>query len=326
MQITLGRNRVLHALARTPLVPFVKQHEEAEGVVVLTVAAGALLYALAGILGAGVAMAAVTTGMIDLSNNNGAGAAVAISSPYLHAVEAKATEGLYFRDADYPIFRAAAKTHGKAFGGYFFIHPDESGKTQADYFLAYAHPKVGDLQPVVDSEIGSPCAAAPQTLAALNELVAKGYKPILYSNTSWLMQFAQCAPALEHFRVWEAEYGPVLNQVAGFHDIAWQFTDRANVAGHLVDGSTLMVRTVKQLEILPVHKLTPAQKAAKALTVRLAHLRTQTGYFAWYEWRHGISRWHGLTPAVDSRPNVPHRIRRRWWTRAAKQWRLAHAG
>lgn len=320
MQIALGRNRVLHALARTPLVPFIRQHEAEEEVVVGVITAGILVYILAGLLGAGVAMAAVTVGMIDLSNNNGAGAAAAIGAPGIRAVEAKATEGLTFHDPDYGIFRAAAKKHLRPFGGYFFIHPGQSGKRQADYFLAYAKPHVGNLQPVVDSEIGSPCAAAPQTLAALKELVAKGYHPILYSNTYWLSQFAHCAPALEHYRVWQAEYGPTLHLVAGFHVIAWQFTYRADKAGHLVDGSNLMVRTVKQLEILPKVTLTAKQKAALALAARKAHLRTLTGYFAWYEWRTARSRWHGLKPYErDARPAVPHRIPHRWWTRLHKQ-------
>lgn len=261
MQITLGRNRVLQALARSPLVPFIRAHEKAEGAVVLVIGTGALWT----LLGAGVASAAIVgTGMIDLSNNNGPAAAAAISAPGVQAVEAKATEGLGFHDSLYPHFRAVAAAHHRAFGGYMFIHPDESGKAQADYFLTYAHPHRGNLQPVVDSEIGSPCSAAPSTLAALRELTAKGYRPILYSNTYWLGQLKTCAPALEAYRVWEAEYGPTLTLIPGFHVIAWQFTDAAHEGGFSVDGSHLLVRNVTQLEILLAkqkhHHLKPKPK------------------------------------------------------------------
>lgn len=273
-----------------------------------------------GIFGVGVAAAAVIgPNLIDLSNNNGAAAAKAIQAPGVQAVIAKATEGLGFHDQDYPVFRAAAAHSHRVFGGYLFLHPDESGKAQADYFLAYAQPRNGDLQPVVDSEIGSPCAAAPATLAALDELAAKGYQPILYSNTYWLGQFAHCAPALERFPVWEAEYGPVLNQIPGFQDIAWQFTDRASENGFSVDGSHLLVRSISQLEIRP--QLTPAQKRARALAKRKTRLRTLTGYFAWYEWRHAVSRWKGLAPTEpDARPAVPRRIPDGWWVRNLVQW------
>lgn len=205
------------------------------------------------ILASAAIAAGSTVGIVDLSNNNGPGAAAAIAH---HSVIAKATEGLGFHDYLYPRFRQTAKRYGSAFGGYMFLHPDESGAAQADYFLAYARPRPGDIQPVVDSEIGSPCSAGPATLAALKELQRHGFKPILYSNTYWLSSFhAYCpaiARALGRFRVWQAEYGPTLHQVPGFHDIAWQFTDQAHVAGLSVDGSHLMVRSIKQL-LVPRH-------------------------------------------------------------------------
>lgn len=308
------------------VLAFIRKHKKGEERVAIAISIEVVYRLLAGVLGASVASAAIiATGMIDLSNNNGARAAAAIATPGVQAVEAKATEGLGFRDSVYPTFRAAAAKYHRAFGGYLFLHYNESGKAQADYFLAYAKPKPGDLQPVVDTETGSPCSAAPATYAALHELELKGFHPIMYTSAYWLSQLAHCAPELERFRVWEAEYGPVLNQVAGFHDIAWQFTDRASESGFSVDGSHLMVRSVAQLEYKPASPLTPAQKAAKALAARKAHLRTLTGYFAWYEWRHAVARWKGLEAGEkDARPDVQHKISERWWIRGYDQWAASH--
>jgi hypothetical protein len=212
----------------------------------------------AGIFGAGVAAAAtIGPGLIDLSNNNGGSAAVAIAAPGVQAVESKATEGLRFRDPFYPSFRAAAAKHHRAFGGYVFLHPDLSGTAQADYFLAYAQPRRGDLEPVVDSETGSPYAAARATYAALHELERHGYRPLLYASSSYLGQLVRTDPRLKGFRVWQAEYGPTLHFVAGVHVVAWQFTDRARVAGFSIDGSHLLVRSVRQLEWKPKARRKP---------------------------------------------------------------------
>lgn len=307
------------------VVGFFRRHKKGEEAVAIGVTIWSVERVIAAVVGAGIASAAIVgANMIDLSNNNGAAAASAIAAPRVQLVEAKATEGLAFHDPDYPTFRTAARDHHKAFGGYLFLHPGESGKAQADYFLAYAKPHRGDVQPVVDSEIGSPCAAAPTTVAALQELVRKGFDPILYSNTYWLGQFAQCAPALKRYRMWEAEYGPTLTLIPGFHVVSWQFTDRAQVNGLAVDGSQLLVRSAASLEIGHTKKPTPTQQKAKALAVRKAHLRTLAGYFSWFEWRTARSRWKRLTPAErDARPNVPHHIRHKWWLRFEHQQRAA---
>lgn len=293
------------------LTAFLRRHKKAELALGEAAATTAGFTVLKRFLVAGVAAAAVAVpAMIDLSNNNGPGAVAAISSPGVHLVEAKATEGLGFHDYLYPTFRTAATKYHKAFGGYMFLHPDASGAAQADYFLAYAQPHRGDIQPVVDSEMGTACASAPATLAALHELVAKGYHPILYSNTYWLGQLATCAPALKAFPVWQAEYGPTLHRVAGFHVIAWQYTDAANVNGAHVDGSQLFV-SVTSLEIAPPKPLTPAQKLAR----RKAALRAETGgFWVWRSWREGIGEWKGLGHAAhDARPNVRRHVPLRWW-------------
>lgn len=195
--------------------------------------------------------------LVDLSNNNGIAGRAAITDPSIGAVYAKATEGLSFKDELYPEFRAAARKANKPFGGYLFLHPDQDGAAQARAFLLYAKPKVGDLQPVVDSETGSPAQAVKATVDALRELAAHGYSPILYGSSSYLKTLREVAPVLRRYRAWQAEYGPVLHRVPGLNTVAWQLTDHYVVAkGRLrVDASQVFVRDFRLLEIPPWRNL-----------------------------------------------------------------------
>lgn len=245
-------------------------HKRGEEEAAVVVDAAWLAWRLAGALGLGasVASAAVLApGLIDLSNNNGSRAAVAISAPGVQAVEAKATEGLAFRDRAYPTFRRTAARAHRPFGGYMFIHPGESGAAQARYFLAYAKPKPGDIQPVVDSETGSPAAAAHATYAALHELELHGYRPLLYASSYYLKVLVETEPRLKRFRAWQAEYGPTLHTVAGMTTVAWQFTDRARAAGVSLDGSHLLVRNVRTIEFKPA-PLKPERRKTGCRRVR----------------------------------------------------------
>lgn len=321
---------------------FARRHKKAEEELAEAagIAVGWQLIAAA-IGGAAVASAAILApSLIDVSNNNGPGAAAAFRAAGVQAVEAKATEGLAFRDRDYPIFRTAAAHQRRAFGGYLFLHPYESGAAQARYFLAYAQPRPGDLQPVVDSETGSPTAAAPATYAALHELVAHGYRPILYASSSYLAGLVATDRRIAAFRVWQAEYGPILHHVAGTTTVAWQFTDRAHVNGFSIDGSHLLVRTVAQLEIPKptVKKPRPTTRTSTTSTTRTSTvapkpkakrtaatvLRAKTGYWSWLSWLLGEGPWKGYSPAVRAvRPHVPHRVPAGWWRAARAHVRAA---
>lgn len=194
--------------------------------------------------------------LVDLSNNQGAGGLLAITDPAVAAVYAKATEGLGFEDAWYPRYRDQAHKLGKPFGAYLFLHPDQDGAQQARNFLAHAKPVPGDLEPVVDAELppGGSVAAARTTYAALAEIESHGFSPLLYASTSFLRAILSWEPRLSRFRVWQAEYGPVLHRVPGLNAVAWQFTDRLTVAkGRLrVDGDRLLVRNLDAIRI-PAH-------------------------------------------------------------------------
>ena len=188
---------------------------------------------------------------VDLSNNNGliAGGVAIKASGFVYA---KATEGLTFKDRDYPLFRKVARQNGKPFGGYMFLHPELDGPEQAAYFLHYADPQPGDLQPVVDSEMGEPDAlAAKATFEALYCLEKAGYRPLLYSSTWYLRGLLSHYRALQGYRIWQAEYGPLRERLHVPAVVMWQFTARLTVGkGRFrVDGDKLLVRNLDSLRI-----------------------------------------------------------------------------
>lgn len=206
--------------------------------------------------------------LIDISNNNGLGAEAAITAPQVLGVYAKATESTNFQDPDYPQFRAVAAKHKKPFGAYLFIHPDVDGAAQAKYFLAYAKPKPGDLEPVVDSETlhnGDWAQAAKTTMFALQALAAKGYDPLLYGSTSFLENLYAHIPQLKMYRVWQAQYASFMQRIPGAKYVIWQFTDAQVVGKGKFDGDKLLVRDVTQLLIpKPAPKPKPKPKKPAA--------------------------------------------------------------
>lgn len=248
----------------------------------------------------------------DLSNNNGLEAGLKeIADPATSAFYFKATEGLGFLDRDYPIFRRAAAARGVPSGAYLFLHHDESGVDQVRRFLAYANIRPGDLQPVVDVEHGSAALSAHVAYQALSVLKAAGFDPILYTSTSWLPTLLKIEHRIGQFRVWQAEYGPVLHRIPGFRVIAWQFTDRLIVGkGPLrTDGSHIYVRSLSALEYKPVPKPAPVRRPAD-------ELKKLKGFRSWAAWRLGVGPFKGWGRANKAvRPHVPRVIDYGWWQR-----------
>ncbi|MGO9557927.1 MAG: Ig-like domain repeat protein [Acidimicrobiales bacterium] len=68
-------------------------------------------------------------------------------------VYARATQGTSFDDPDFTAYRAGALGAHIPFGAYDFFEPDESGTTQASFFLDEYTPRPGDLPPVLDVEV-----------------------------------------------------------------------------------------------------------------------------------------------------------------------------
>lgn len=103
----------------------------------------------------------------------------------------KATQGTSFRDPDLERNISGASSIGAKVMGYHFLDPLISGKSQADYFLAYFNPQPGQLV-MLDNEDFGP-TAAPYHPAMVADCAAQfadevraavGAWPVVYADQS----------------------------------------------------------------------------------------------------------------------------------------------
>lgn len=191
--------------------------------------------------------------VIDTSNNNPISPAQ-LSYSKAVALIAKATEGTVFQDRTYEAQRAAAIAAGVRFGAFTYIHWNDPGQ-QYKFFLDYAKPRKGDIQPVVDAE--DPKASIPElakrAYECLEALEDSGYTPILYASASIWQSMIVVEPRLKRFRVWEADYPgkytrwfPRLSVLRialrhGVRVVMWQWTDKYSIGSRHFDASRLFV-------------------------------------------------------------------------------------
>lgn len=170
---------------------------------------------------------------IDTSHHNPLPDFAALKRSGIGFVFAKATEGLGFVDPQYAASRAGAHSVGQIFGGYHFARPGDP-VAQADYFLAHATPRPGELTELdlEDTAIADPVAFS----AAWCERVKArtGAPPLIYLN-SWFLGAYDWRPVLAvGDGLWLARYD---GQPTGGPSGIWpvvafkQFTDRATVPG-----------------------------------------------------------------------------------------------
>lgn len=169
------------------------------------------------------------------------------------ALIAKATEGTDFKDKTLEAHRTAARAARVPFGSYTYIHWNDPGD-QHKFYLDYARPKAGDLQPMVDAEDPKASVAelAKRSYACLMAFKADGYDPILYASADIWKRLIVVEPRLKRFRVWEADYPgrftrwfPRLAKLRirlfnGVTVVMWQWTDGLLVNGHAYDASALL--------------------------------------------------------------------------------------
>lgn len=126
---------------------------------------------------------------VDLSNNNDAHhISAAVSSRSNAFVIAKASEGEHTPDHTHDGTIAAARADGKAIGHYHFAHPSEDPIKQADFFLAEAKAKPGDLLALDQEAVeGSPSHMLWFALTWLRYVKGKtGASPAFYSYRSYI--------------------------------------------------------------------------------------------------------------------------------------------
>jgi GH25 family lysozyme M1 (1,4-beta-N-acetylmuramidase) len=181
---------------------------------------GAIILGLVLASGSGQVMAQRPLG-VDVSNHQGSGInwASVKSAGYTFAW-AKATEGLNFTDADFPINEANAKSAGVLIGAYHFAHPDVNPGTagadaEAAYFWNVAKNYIqsggGYLVPMLDAEVASPGAQSAVSIwinqwcqDMVNYGTANGIaiKPVVYTYQSWASSY--CNSTVTQWPLWMA--------------------------------------------------------------------------------------------------------------------------
>lgn len=199
--------------------------------------------------------------IIDTSNVN-PGNRTQIRASQVVALIAKATEGTNFKDGVYDSQRGIARSLKIPFGSYVFWHPSSSGN-EAEFYLKWAKPRKGDIQPIIDTEVTdgkSMQAVANRVWSGAQYLTHNGYDPIIYGSSSWILELVALKPGLKNFRIWEAQYpgrfarwfpGLAAKRIKlrhGLSVVMWQFTDSYEIAGHKFDCSVLLT-DLKNIQI-----------------------------------------------------------------------------
>jgi GH25 family lysozyme M1 (1,4-beta-N-acetylmuramidase) len=215
---------------------------------------------------AGAAPAQTAPKGIDVSHWQGQISWVQVGASGYGFAFAKATEGKTFTDATYPLNRSGAGAAGMRVGAYHFARPTgtsdaavaASAIAQADYFLAFAQPRRGDLVPVLDLEKSGGLSSARLTAwtqAWLDQLAARlGVKPVIYASPSFWKTALGDTPifALAGNRLWIAHWtkaGLPILPGAGWGGLGWtfwQWTDCVRVPGivNCVDGDRFNGATI----------------------------------------------------------------------------------
>ncbi len=213
-------------------------------------AAALIVVAAAAVLGGAAHAQAAPVG-IDVSNWQRQIDWLQVGSAGYDFAFAKATESTTFSDATYPLNRSGAGVVGIRIGAYHFARPSGSSEAavvasaiaQADYFVAFAQPRRGDLLPVLDLEKTGSLSVARLTAwtrAWLDEVTARlGVRPIVYTSPSFWKTALGDTPvfAVAGHPLWIAHWTkatlPILPGAGwgGLGWLFWQWTDCARVPG-----------------------------------------------------------------------------------------------
>lgn len=184
---------------------------------------------------------------VDLSNNNDPGhAAAAVASRYNSFVLMKASEGEHTPDYTHDTVVAETRAAGKGVGHYHFAHPSEDPIKQADFFLAEAKAKPGDVLALDQEAVeGTPSHMLWFALTWLRYVKGKtGASPLFYSYTSYIRDMLAVATAAEaaelrSYALWVADP----NNPAGHpNTLGWkswtlhQYGETSNVDQDVLNG------------------------------------------------------------------------------------------
>lgn len=172
----------------------------------------------------------ITPRVIDISHHNTVKDLKAAAAAGIWGVIHKASQGAFFRDADYARHRAMATDAGLLWGAYHFNDGDDVA-AQVDNFLKAAQPDDNTLL-VLDYEDNPQSDMSIDHAVQFLRLVESkvGRKAAIYSGNRIKQYIGQLNDAdrayvLSH-RLWLCQYGPKAVLPKGFSKWwLWQYTD-----------------------------------------------------------------------------------------------------
>jgi GH25 family lysozyme M1 (1,4-beta-N-acetylmuramidase) len=227
----------------------------------------------------------------------------------------KATEGVGWADPKYRAHTHGARAAGVAVGAYHFARPDtfsgrslaearRDARAEADWFLAVAQPRPGDLLPALDLETaGLPAESMVAWTRAWLERAHRrlGARPLLYTYPAF-WSFLGATRAFRSYPLWIAHYGVVEPQLPGSwrRYAVWQYTASGSVDGiagrvdvdRLADGTTLADITYR-----------PAEQPAPPKPNLPGPVPKPSWFWPWLRWRLGVAEFEGLEGDERVRPD-----------------------
>ncbi|WP_330185027.1 glycoside hydrolase family 25 protein [Nocardia sp. NBC_01503] len=212
---------------------------------------------------------------IDISNNNGPDIDLAaVAREGFRFVFAKVSEGDGFVDYTWPAYREAAHANGLLVAGYHYLRADADIEAQAELFVS----RLGDAAAMVDFEENSGGIdtfwAFVDAVNALGRTINLSYIPRWYwqrigcpdlSKVPGLIQSSYVAGSGLASMLYPGDDTGFWNGFGGKDVDLLQFTDKAYVAGHLVDANAF-AGTFDQLRALLGLTLSTDQGVLMALT------------------------------------------------------------
>lgn len=181
--------------------------------------------------------------VIDISHHNTVVSWEAIKAAGIQAVILKATDGIRYKDPDYPKRRRDAQNAGLLVGAYHFCR-NTSVKDQVELFLAYAKPDDTTLLAMDwENNPDGPDMSLAQAREFLTLLMAKtGRKP----EHIWIYGGNVLKEQIRHvddvaffgrFPLWLCQYGPTARLPKAWQKYGlWQYSETGQIPGMAVDG------------------------------------------------------------------------------------------
>ncbi|MEU6580677.1 GH25 family lysozyme [Nocardia sp. NPDC046763] len=200
---------------------------------------------------------------IDISNNNGADIDMnEVKAEGFDFVLAKVSEGDYFIDETWPIYRDAARAAGLALAGYHYVRRDCDIDAQADLFVRHLDGAAAMLDFESDSGGIDTFWALVRAINARGVKVALSYVPRWYwqdigcpdlSQVPGLIQSAYVTSSgAAASAMYPGDDSPFWAAFGGKSVDILQFTDTALVAGHTVDANAFRGTRAELDELLAV--------------------------------------------------------------------------